>query len=207
MQISIILLLLIIIFLVLYFSFLRSWQLKWGAANHELARPMPGDDIVADPSFDATRGVTINSPPQDIFPWIVQMGVTRAGWYSYDLLDNLGRPSATTILPECQPIKVYDLIAMSPDGKQGLHVKDFKSNNWILWWDQDGNTSWAWGIYPDAESRSRLVTRVRVKYRWLSFEAIFNLLIEFFDIIMMRKCMLGIKQRAERMTSAKIKAG
>ena len=135
------------------------------------------------------------------------MGINRAGWYSYDILDNLGRHSAETILPEHQTINIDDLIAMRPDGKQGLNVKDYKQNEWILWWSKEGTTSWAWGIYPLTENQSRLVTRVRVKYHWFSFDMLFNIIIEFFDIIMMRKCMLGIKQRAERMTSAKIKAG
>lgn len=201
MNILFIIILLVVVFFIVYFARLRAWQLRWGATDEELTRPMPGDDIIAAPTFDATRAVTVNAAPRDIFPWIVQMGVTRAGWYSYDLLDNLGRPSATTILPECQPIKVDDLIAMSPDGKQGLYVKDFKPDEWILWWDKNGVTSWAWGFYPVSESQTRLVTRVRVKYNFLSLDMIFNLLIEFFDIIMMRKCMLGIKERAERLAS------
>ncbi len=201
MNILLIVILLIVIFFVIYFAWLRKWQLRWGATGEELSRPMPGDDIVTAPSFDATRAVTVNAPPQDIFPWIVQMGVTRAGWYSYDLLDNLGRPSARTILPECQPIKVDDLIAMSPDGKYGVNVKDFKQDEWILWWEKNGATSWVWGFYPVNETQTRLVTRVRVKYNFLSLDIFFNLLIEFFDIIMMRKCMLGIKERAEMLAS------
>jgi hypothetical protein len=203
MNFLLIIFLLIVVFFIVYFGWLRAWQLRWGATDEELSRSMPGDDIVPAPSFDATRAVTVNAPPQDIFPWIVQMGVTRAGWYSYDLLDNLGRPSATTILPEFQPIKVDDLIAMSPDGKQGLNVKDFKPDEWILWWDKNGATSWVWGFYSVTETQTRLVTRVRVKYNFLSLDVFFNLLIEFFDIIMMRKCMLGIKERAERLTSAR----
>ncbi len=206
MQILLTVIIIITIFLILYFSFLRSWQLKWGATGDELASPMPGDDIVRDPSFDATRAVTINSPPEDIYPWIVQMGINRAGWYSYDLLDNLGRHSSETILPEHQNTRIGDMIAMSPDGKQGLHVKDFKQDEWSLWWSKEGTTTWAWGFYPQSENQTRLVTRVRVKYNLFSLDIFFNLLIEFFDIIMMRKCMLGIKERAERMTSMKNQA-
>lgn len=202
MNIFLISILLVIVFFIVYLARLRAWQLRWGATDEELSRHMPGDDIVAAPSFDATRAVTVNAAPQYIFPWIVQMGVTRAGWYSYDLLDNLGRPSATTLLPECQPIKVDDLIAMSPDGKQGLHVKDFKPDEWILWWEKSGATSWVWSFYPVTETQTRLVTRVRVKYNLLSLDIFFNLLIEFCDIIMMRKCMLGIKERAEKLASA-----
>ncbi|MFC1879214.1 hypothetical protein ACFLZW_04815 [Chloroflexota bacterium] len=182
---------------VAYLKIIRPWQLQWGASNVEIERLMPGDEIVVKPSFNATRAVAVNAPAEKIYPWIVQIGVNRAGWYSYDVLDNLARKSAERILPEHQKIEIGDLIPMSPDGKQGIWVKEFKENEWILWWDKAGDTTWAWGIYPDGEMGCRLITRVRMKYRWQSISAIFNLLIEFFDFPMMRKCMLGIKRRAE----------
>lgn len=182
---------------VAYFIWIRPWQLRWGATDEEVRRPMPGDGVVAKPSFDATRAVTVQAPPQSIYPWIVQMGMTRAGWYSYDLLDNLGRPSARALIPELQQIYAGQIIPMSPDGKQGVYVREFKENEWILWGDKEGDTTWVWGMYPTADGAPRLITRVRTKYRWLGFTAIFNLLIEFGDIFMMRKCMLGIKERAE----------
>lgn len=160
---------------------------------------MPGDDIVVEPTFNATRGVTINAPAELIYPWIVQIGVTRAGWYSYDLRDNLARPSAETILPEHQNIQVGNIVPMSPDGKDGLYVKEFEKDNWIMWWDNKGDNTLVWEIYPDDNGNSRLVTRVRVKYNMFSFEILFHLLIEFFDILMMRKCMIGIKRRAEKL--------
>ena len=185
---------------VFYLAIFRPWQLRWGATDEEVERAMPGDNIVDKPSFNATRAVTINAPAENIYPWIVQMGVNRAGWYSYDLLDNLARPSAEVILPEHQNIQVGDLIPMSPDGKQGLWVKEFSNAEWMLWWDKIGDNSWVWVIYPEGESYSRLVTRVRVKYRWFSPAIIFNLIIEFFDILMMHKCMLGIKRRAEALS-------
>jgi len=93
---------------------------------------------------------------------------------------------------------------MSPDGKQGMWVKDFSNNKWMLWWDKIGENSWVWEIYAEGEAHSRLVTRVRVKYRWFSPTILFNLLIEFCDIIMMRKCMLGIKRRAETMARLQV---
>ncbi|MFZ5821256.1 MAG: hypothetical protein ACOYYJ_15275 [Chloroflexota bacterium] len=186
----------------LYLKWLRPWQLRWGATGDELTRAMPGDDDVSSPSFDATRGVTVHAPPEAIYPWIVQIGMTRAGWYSYDLLDNLGRPSARQLLPEHQQIYAGQLIPMSPDGKYGVYVKEFKQNEWILWNDQEGDTTWFWGLYPDGENRTRLVTRVRMKYHWNSPAALFNLLVEFGDLPMMRKCLLGIKERAEAMAHA-----
>jgi hypothetical protein len=181
----------------LYLLVFRPWQLKWGATAIEIKRAMHGDEIVAKPTFNATRAVTINAIAENIYPWIIQMGVTRAGWYSYDLLDNLAKRSAVVILPEHQNIKIGDIVPLSPDGKQGMVVKDFKKNEWILWWDNKGNSTWVWSIYPEGESTFRLITRVRVKYRFFSAAILFNLLIEFFDIWMMRKCMLGIKKRAE----------
>jgi hypothetical protein len=190
----------LIVLVPVYLVLLRPRQLRWGAADDEIERPMPGDDIVGKPSFNATRAVTIDAPAENIYPWIVQMGVTRAGWYSYDLLDNLAKPSAESILSEHQNTQVGDVIAMSPDGKQGMRVKDFRKNKWMLWWDNIGDSSWVWEIYADGESQARLVTRVRVKYRWFSPAILFHLIIEFFDIVMMRKCMLGIKRRAEAMS-------
>ena len=93
-----------------YLLYIRPWQLRWGATDEELERPMPGDEIVARSTFNATRAVTIEARPEEIWPYIVQIGMTRAGWYSYDLLDNLGRPSARRILPQFQNLmKVGDV--------------------------------------------------------------------------------------------------
>jgi len=182
----------------LYLKVIRPWQLRWGATEAELSRPMPGDEDVPSPSFNATRGVTVHAPPGAIYPWIVQIGMTRAGWYSFDLLDNLARSSAHHLIPEYQQIYPGQLIPMSPDGKYGVYVKDFRPNEWILWNDKEGDTTWFWGLYPAEENRTRLVTRVRMRYRWNSPSALFNLLVEFGDLPMMRKCLLGIKERAEK---------
>jgi len=181
-----------------YLLFIRPWQLRWGATDEELERPMPGDEVVERPTFNATRAVTIAARPEEIWPWIVQMGVTRAGWYSYDLLDNLGRPSARGIFPQLQNPMIGDVIPMSPDGKQGMYVKDFEQDRWMLWWDGKGGMSWSWGLYPVDEGHTRLITRVRMRYKWLSPSILFDMLVEFTDIIMMRKSILGIKERAER---------
>jgi hypothetical protein len=133
--------------------------------------------------------------------------VLFVGNKSFNLLDNLARPSAEVILPEHQNVQIGTILPMSPDGKQGMYVKNFKANEWMLWWDNKGDSSWVWELYSEGEAHSRLVTRVRVKYRWLSPVILFNLIIEFFDIVMMRKCMLGIKRRAEALYHSKQLAG
>ena len=180
-----------------YLRFIRPWQLRWGATDDEVASAMPGDDVVHHPTFDATRAVTIQARPEEIWPWLVQMGLTRAGWYSYDWLDNLGRPSAQHIIPELQHVTVGDVIPMSPDGKAGMWVKALEPNQWMLWGDTKGAATWYWGLCPRDKNRTRLITRVRMHYHWTSPAILFDLLVEFTDIIMMRKCMLGIKQRVE----------
>jgi len=186
---------------VIYLRLIRPWQLHWGATPTEVAQPMAGDEIVKTPTFNATRAVTIRAQAEHIFPWIVQMGVTRAGWYSIDLLDNMGKPSAEVILPQFQHPQVGDVIPMSPDGKQGTYLKSFVPNQWMLWGDKDGDSSWVWGLYPLDDTHTRLVTRIRMQYRWFSPAIVFGLLVEFTDIIMMRQSMLGIQRRAERLAN------
>jgi len=181
-----------------YLRIIRPWQLRWGATDEEVGRAMPGDDVVKQPTFNATRAVTIQARPEEVWPWLVQIGCKRAGWYSYDWLDNLGIPSADRIVPELQHVAVGDLIPMSPDGKQGQWVKDFEPNQWMLWWDNRGDVTWCWELAPLDERQTRLITRVRMRYHWLSPVIVLDLLVEFTDIVMMRKCLLGIKQRAER---------
>jgi hypothetical protein len=185
-----------------YLLFIRPWQLRWGATDEEVQRPMPGDDIVKHPTFHATRAVTIQAQLQEVWPWLVQIGCMRAGWYSYDWIDNLGIPSAQRILPAWQHLEVGDLIPMSPDGKQGFWVKDFEVNRWMLWWDKQGKVTWYWGLYLQEKGQTRFITRVRLQYTWTSPWILFNLLLDVGDIVMMRKCMLGIKQRAEREAAA-----
>jgi hypothetical protein len=181
----------------MYLRCIRPWQLRWGATNAEVERSMPGDDDVAHPTFNATRAVTVAARPEQIWPRLVQIGLGRAGWYSYDWLDNLGRRSAERIIPEFQHLAVGVLIPLSPDGKQGQWVKAIEPNRWMLWGDQAGDSTWFWGLYPVDERHTRLLTRVRMRYRWTSLLALFNPLVEFTDIAMMRKCLLGIKRRAE----------
>ncbi len=178
-----------------YARFARPWQLTWGATAAEVARPLPSDDLVPDPTFDATRAITIDAPPGQVWPWIVQMGLTRAGWYSYDLLDNLGRPSARRIIPELQDLQPGDIVPMSPDGKQGMPVHSMDAPHSMVW-GEPGGTTWAWQLDENDPGSTRLVTRVRSRYRWFSPSIAFSMLVEFGDIWMMRKMLLNLKERA-----------
>jgi hypothetical protein len=180
-----------------YIWIIRPWHLRWGATDEEVERTMPGDDVVLQPTFNATRGVTITANPEDIWPWLLQLGSKRAGFYSYDWIDNAGIPSSELILPEFQQISLADFIPMTPDGKQGMWVKDFKANEYILWWDKKGNATWLWQLLPLDNANTRLITRLRVKYDWTPPWVFYYLVQDVGDIVMMRKCLLGIKRRVE----------
>ncbi|MDT4944161.1 MAG: hypothetical protein QOH14_894, partial [Pseudonocardiales bacterium] len=73
----------------------RKWHLTWGATQAEVNEPLPGDARLPRAQYRSTRAITIDAPPNVVWPWLVQVGCQRAGFYSNDLLDNLGRPSAT----------------------------------------------------------------------------------------------------------------
>lgn len=187
-----------IILLLVYLRFIRPWQHRWGATDDEVARLMPGDELVTSPTLNATRAVTINARPEDIWPWIIQIGFGRAGWYSYDWIDNLGKPSARQIVPAWQDLNVSDKIYLSQRTFEIVQQIDpYRSMLWVG--DESAATAgtWAWGLYPMNDSQTRLVTRLRGKYNWTSPWIVLLLVVDTLDIVMMRRCMLGIKERAE----------
>ncbi len=98
----------------------RRWSASWGVDAEEQTRPLPGDDVVADGETLLTRGITIDAPPEAVWPWLVQMGFGRAGWYSYDRLDMKGR-SAGSIVPELQSLSIGDVLPTHPGG--GFEVR------------------------------------------------------------------------------------
>ncbi len=91
------------------------WWRTWGVDPVEAAKPLPGDDLVPTSTTILTRGITIDAPPDAVWPWLVQIGFGRAGWYSYDRLDVRGK-SADRIVPEWQTLEVGDVVPHSPDG-------------------------------------------------------------------------------------------
>jgi hypothetical protein len=173
----------------------RRWHVRWGATDAEVASVMPGDDILSDADVSWTRAVTIGAPPAAVWPWLVQAGFGRAGFYSYDLLDNLGRPSATTIRPELQELRLGDPIPMSGrvSDATAFRVRALRPERELVWGKPD--STWAWRLEPVPPSGTRLVTRLRQRYgRGALLAAV---LLEVADFPMMRRMLLGIKERAE----------
>jgi proline iminopeptidase len=100
----------------------RPRLLRWGATDEEVQRPYPGDDLIPGGARGATMAVTIDAAPEHVWPWLVQMGADRGGWYSWDRLDNWGRPSAQRIHPEWQAVALGDRLSAVPDGSIGWEV-------------------------------------------------------------------------------------
>jgi hypothetical protein len=137
-----------------------------------------------------------------VWPWLVQVGYGRAGFYSYDLLDSLGRPSAEGIVPELQAVRVGDWVPMSATINEttAFKVETVDPCSRLLWSKPD--STWSWRLDPAGE-RTRLVTRLRVVYDWhrpgAALLSIF--LIEFGDFAMMRRMLKGIRRRAQDRTA------
>jgi hypothetical protein len=182
----------------------RRRHMNWGATPDEVAAALPGDDLLPRAAYSITRAIAIDAPPESVWPWLVQVGCQRAGFYSHDLLDNLGRPSATTVIAGLQQLRIGLLVPMSPSARHSdrtaFEVRSFETNASLLWAKAD--STWAWQLTP-VEGGTRLVTRLRGTYDWhrpLS-AALGVALMEFGDFAMMRRMLLGIKARAESLAA------
>ena len=187
----------IITLLILYFGWLREWQMTWGATEKEASQYMAGNELLVAPNFNATRVVEIDAPPEQVWPWLVQMGYKRAGFYSFGKRDNGGMPSAERIIPEYQNLKVDDLILPL------LKVVEMEQNKSMLWVFQKGagpwqSATWSWGLYKIDSEHTKLVSRLRQNYTFNSIQEIIGwVIIDPMEIFMMRTTLLGIKQRVE----------
>jgi hypothetical protein len=183
------------IVLVVYRTTIGPWQHRWNASDEEVTRAMPGDEIL--PTAPATtRAITIEAPAAQVWPWLVQIGFGRAGWYSYDWIDNDGRPSAGSILDEFQELKVGDRILMIPG--MGPEVLAIEPGRYLLCGDAEDGV-WCLALYPDADGRrTRLVSRWRAGWPFTPATAFWLLIADPGAFIMERKMLKGIKERAER---------
>lgn len=177
----------------------RRWHLHWGATPAEVTSKLPGDGRLPHAQYRSTRAITIHTPPHAVWPWLVQAGCLRAGWYSNDLLDNLAHPSATTILPELQHLEIGQSVPMSPtpSDRSALKVHSFELNQWMLWTTPD--STWAWQLIPLEGGGTRLIARITARYDWRHplFAVLGLILMEFGDFPMLRRMLRGVKFRAE----------
>jgi hypothetical protein len=200
---------------VVYFAFVRPKVRGWGLDPSESELPLPGDDLITDPSHVETRGISIDAPVSKVWPWLVQMGFGRAGWYSYEMLDNKG--SAEGVLPEFQALAVGDIMPTHPGG--GFLVKVVEPEKaLVLYTDTEllrsqaektekesypeVKASWAFYLQPE-DGTTRLIERFRAKTPGSGpATAVLGEIMGTGIVLMTRKQMLGIKERVERLQLA-----
>ncbi|HEV3484467.1 MAG TPA: hypothetical protein VG106_03600 [Vicinamibacterales bacterium] len=178
---------------------IRRWHGRWGATDEEVGMSLPGDDLVPGCQVNWTRAITIAAPPEAVWPWLVQVGFGKAGFYSNDLLDNLGHPSADRIDPRFQQVRIGDWVPMFSKVNEttAFRVHSFERPGYLVWRKRD--STWAWRLIPLPDGRTRLVTRLRQLYDWKApGGALLTIaLMEFGDFPMIRRMLKGIKERAE----------
>lgn len=179
---------------VLYVWVVKPWHMRWGATDEEVARTMPGDELIPN-AGSATRAITIAATPADVWPWLVQIGYGKAGWYSYDWIDNDFKPSADHVLPEYQDLQVGDKILMMPD--MGFVVGSVDEERSIVSVLEDGSTSWCLALYPNPAGGTRLVSRWRPKFDVTPATVAMTALAEPGTFIMEQKMLRNIRDRAE----------
>ena len=186
---------------------LRPRLLRWGATSEEARRRLPGDEEVPNAQIHGTRAVTIDAAPEDVWPWIVQIGYRRAGWYAFDFADNSGIPSAKRIIPELQHPEIGQVI-----GDEGYTVSRIEPPHLLLlalhhrrveWvrkeglWPRFGNSTWAFILEPiDAGRGTRLLARLHY-YLPPGIHLVYWPLFEVVDYILEPMMLRYIKRRAE----------
>lgn len=204
---------------------LRAWYTRWGATPAEAAQSLPGDAFVPHPKSQVTCAITIHAPTVQVWPWFVQLGCQRGGWYSYDLLDNGGVPSADRIIPEYQHLAIGDIVRALPQGDFGFPVALIEPER-VLTLAGTLNTKTGqpaepgdpsltdyfsgdqtWVLQPLNDRATRLIFRTRMDWN----PSLFNLLIyrglvEPISFVMGRKMLRTLKQRAEQFTMQQIPA-
>ncbi|MDH4261829.1 MAG: SRPBCC family protein [Spirochaetia bacterium] len=196
-------------------SVCRQSLLHWGATPDEIISTMPGDELLPDSAMTSTRSIEIQTSSEKVWPWLVQIGQGRGGFYSYDWLESmfgLDIQNADKIVPELQKLKRGDLIPFSKSG--GINVIEIKPEQLLVlagtFFAPEGTKgyaaretmvggTWVFMLEKTGEHKSRLVVRSRVaKFEPVWISKIFMRLLEPAHFIMERKMLMEIKKRAER---------
>ena len=192
--------------ILVYALALRPWLLRWGATLDEVSKSLPGDLLVPRPNSTATRAITINAPPERVWPWIVQIGQGRGGFYSYVWLENLlgcEIANAETIHPEWQELKPGDAVRLHPK-IPGIPVAIVERNHALVLGGKDDPAnhiplvSWAFVLENVSGNATRLLVRWRSQTPKTVYDLVFSkYLLEPIHFTMERKMMLSIRDRAE----------
>ena len=174
------------------------------ATGDERLRALPGDELIDDPVAVLTHAVTVRKEPRHVWPWLVQMGAgTRAGWYSYDCLDNRGVPSAMHIIPALQPVSEGMLMPALPGATDGFTVMAHQRERFLVlgWADTKGTVvTWAFVLEETPPGWTRLIVRVRGSRRYHFHRLPWRVakhIVPAIHFVMQRKQLLGIARRTE----------
>ncbi len=195
-----------------YARWVKPWQERWGATDEEIALPLPGDGLLREPASQVTRAVTIDASREEVWPWIVQMGADRGGFYTYDLLENLfglGIHSADEIVDRWQDLQVGDVVHADRAGTGGWYVVDLRPNEALVL--QVGDLAagrplrrdeklrwefqWTFAV-RDAPGGTRLLVRERVAFE-RTITRMLMAPVGLVSFVMTRGMLLGIRSRAE----------
>ena len=183
-----------------YFSFFRKAHLRWGASDEEVRKVLPGDELVPETGFVATHALTVDAPPECVYPWFLQLGQDKAGFYSYTALENLfGCQMKNTyeLRREWLELRVGDSVLFHPKAPR-VPVAILEENR-VFCMGAPGESSWSMICEPLGERRTRLIIRLRSNVRSIGGR-IFHLgFWEPAHFIMERKMMLTIKELAEEL--------
>jgi hypothetical protein len=183
-----------------YRRFLRQPILTWGATAEEAAAQLPGDELLVDADGVATRAITIDAPPPAVWPWIAQMGPSpRGGAYTYDWIENLlglDMHSADCVLPDYQHPQVGDGFGY---GTSKMSFKIVDPERVLATQSADGNWVWTF-VLEEQDGRTRLISRNRFRLSKLK-DKVGMIPMEPGSLVMERKMLRGIKQRAERLAA------
>jgi hypothetical protein len=185
---------------------MRRRQLRWGATDAESKQPLPGDELVPEPDLTATRAITIHAGVDGVWPWIVQLGQGRGGFYSYDSLENLvgcDIHSAQQINPGWQHLDVGDTVLLAPELALTVGVVKAPHTLVLRGGVMPGTTvapydfTWTFDLSAVSATTTRLIVRERYGYtrRWARFMVEPLTVVSF---LMSRRMLRGIRDRAEQ---------
>ena len=200
------------------FPFLRGYRTRWGTTEAEASADLPGDGLVRNPKLSMTWGITINAPIEDVWPWVVQMGQGRGGFYSYQFLENITGCeiyNADRILPDHQHIPLETGVSLAPGMPMSVTSHE-EGSYYFLHVSMDMETmegfdpkqdsypekymSSGWGFYlqETGENQTRFLSRWLADYNPSIVNKIaFIPFLEPIGFVMGRKMLIGTKQRAE----------
>ncbi len=203
-------------FVLLFSPFLRAWYNRWGASEVDLRQAMPGDDLAPQPQSGYTHAIVIRAPVGRVWPWLVQIGQGRGGFYSYEKLENLAGcdiRNTHSILPEHQNLQVGDVIRLGPRGYPCFGVAALESQHALVLISLEPKTeqrvpflvkpgkgysiaTWQFILEPISEQVTRLLVRQRLAYSpdmawiWRLTEPV--------AFVMERKMLLTIQRLSEK---------